>query len=305
MRLRLLVTALVALSGACSSDSTHATQVLLKIRAEGVALSAEAVRVRVLGGHAGALVEQRVVDIEVNDGWPLEIALEPLDGDASRSWRVDAWALEPPTRDLGAGSASGVFDAGKLIRHEIVLRPDTNLGEVPMLSSDEGGATARDAETVDGAMLGADGSADAGDDEADASMGSSGAAGIAAGGSGGGTGGEGSPGGSGGSEVTDAAVDSGPNDACASSPDGTPCGPDLPGPWSSCQYASTCAQTGTRTRQRLQLRCAAGACAAQAAAEETDQTGCGRVTESKRCYDGCGCGYCNCEDSVCQLSGGC
>lgn len=132
MSMAIRAAAVLLLLAGCVSDTKHATQVLLKIRAEGEALDATVVRVRVLGGLGGELSERRVADIEAGGDWPLEIAIEPRNGDASRTWRVEAWALDG-SNELGAGSVSGAFEAGKLVERDLVLRPETDLGDIPSL----------------------------------------------------------------------------------------------------------------------------------------------------------------------------
>lgn len=135
--MRATVVLMALLVVACGSDSRAATQVLVRISAEGAALDANTVRVRVLGGLKGKLAERRVVDIEVANGWPIEIAIEPIANDAARMWKVEAWALSNNRVELGAGTTEGVFTQSKLTEHAVLLKPGIDLGKVPDPTDDQ------------------------------------------------------------------------------------------------------------------------------------------------------------------------
>jgi hypothetical protein len=121
---------LVSLLCAAACSSAPATQAFLEIDAEGDARRATTVRLRVLGGPADDLVVQRVLDLETNGSWPLEVSIEPMGGDASRRWQAQAWAMDGGA-ELGAGEAEGGFSSGKVVTHALVLRPDTDQGPIP------------------------------------------------------------------------------------------------------------------------------------------------------------------------------
>lgn len=88
-------------------------------------------------------------------------------------------------------------------------------------------------------------------------------------------------------------------EACATAAD---CGNPVPGPWGTCQYASTCAQTGTRTRTVMVPACTDGACTFSSAQESeactrsTNGVSCGTTTYSS--WSACG-GFAN----ACATSG--
>jgi hypothetical protein len=93
----LAATALVALaSTGCGSDPL--TQVVVRIEADpGIRQQATMVRVRVWGAPAGGELDQRLVRILGESGpvpWPIQMPLAPLRGDASRTFQVEAVALD-------------------------------------------------------------------------------------------------------------------------------------------------------------------------------------------------------------------
>lgn len=93
--------------------------------------------------------------------------------------------------------------------------------------------------------------------------------------------------------------------ACTRTTDGNVCGMTTYGMYSSCNYASTCTTTGSRTRTRTDPLCQTGTCAA-VQNTETDTAGCNRMTENASCgsmmptYGAYGmCNYAN----MCSLGG--
>ena len=100
---RLLVWLLASTSGtlaACSRNAAN-SEVVVTIEAEpGVRAAAMLVVVRVFGGPHGAdqpslvLVQDVVIDVPPHNGWPLVIALAPLNRDPTRIYRVEALAYD-------------------------------------------------------------------------------------------------------------------------------------------------------------------------------------------------------------------
>jgi hypothetical protein len=69
---------------------------------------------------------------------------------------------------------------------------------------------------------------------------------------------------------------------CTRTTDGITCGTTSTGAWSSCSYAGTCSESGTRTRPRVDSLCGGGACG-NVNSTETDTTGCARTTSGQSC----------------------
>ncbi|MDP2269378.1 MAG: hypothetical protein Q8N23_24880 [Archangium sp.] len=69
---------------------------------------------------------------------------------------------------------------------------------------------------------------------------------------------------------------------CARSTNSMSCGASTFGPYGSCGFASTCAESGTRTRTRTDPVCLSGTCGS-AMATETDSAGCTRSTGGTSC----------------------
>jgi hypothetical protein len=69
---------------------------------------------------------------------------------------------------------------------------------------------------------------------------------------------------------------------CARNTDGTSCGSTQYGSWSACSYGSTCANSGSRTRDVTTYTCQAGSCSSSTTTQ-TDTSGCARNTDGTSC----------------------
>jgi hypothetical protein len=69
---------------------------------------------------------------------------------------------------------------------------------------------------------------------------------------------------------------------CVRTTDNVSCGASTFGPYGTCSFGSTCAESGTRTRTRTDPVCQTGACGSTTATE-TDATGCTRTTGGQSC----------------------
>jgi hypothetical protein len=79
------------------------------------------------------------------------------------------------------------------------------------------------------------------------------------------------------------------------------CPADMPGEWSECAFATTCVETGTRTRAVAKFSCDNGACVQEAAVENEN---CPRETDGLSCDDGLRCtGVDKCKAGNCDHSG--
>ena len=78
--------------------------------------------------------------------------------------------------------------------------------------------------------------------------------------------------------------------ACSRDTDGDSCGENMYGAWSSCTYATECAESGSRTRSVTEQICTGGSCGTRPAGTETDTTGCARNVDGRSCGAGTDCG---------------
>jgi hypothetical protein len=79
------------------------------------------------------------------------------------------------------------------------------------------------------------------------------------------------------------------------------CPADKPGAWSECTFATTCVETGNRTRAVAKFSCMEGACVQEAAVENEV---CPRETDGLSCDDGLRCtGVDKCKAGNCDHSG--
>jgi len=70
-------------------------------------------------------------------------------------------------------------------------------------------------------------------------------------------------------------------DNCSRNTNGTSCGSDSVGPWTSCGgFSNTCDETGSRTRQRTTFTCGGGSCGSSTS---TDMGNCNRDTDGIMC----------------------
>ncbi|MDP1825101.1 MAG: hypothetical protein Q8L48_17720 [Archangium sp.] len=77
-------------------------------------------------------------------------------------------------------------------------------------------------------------------------------------------------------------MNTGEAQSCMRTSEGTACGTTTFSAYTSCNYASTCATTGSRTRTRTDPLCASGTCSA-VQNTETDTAGCTRTTNNVSC----------------------
>ncbi|RVU46829.1 hypothetical protein EA187_06760 [Lujinxingia sediminis] len=90
---------------------------------------------------------------------------------------------------------------------------------------------------------------------------------------------------------------------CTRSTNGTQCQADATGNWSSCTYANSCSDSGSRTRTVTEYACQGGSCA-QTSRTETDTAGCARHTNGISCGGVTNGSWSNCGyASQCSTSG--
>lgn len=99
---RLIAFIALATLTACSQNGAN-TQVMVTVDAEaGVQAAARVVLVHVYGGPSGAsqgelpLVQEYPIAVPPHNGWPIVIALAPIDRDPTRIYRVEALAYDVP-----------------------------------------------------------------------------------------------------------------------------------------------------------------------------------------------------------------
>jgi hypothetical protein len=116
-------------SSLLSSCTSGVTQVVVSIDAESMWRDGPtAVRFVVRGGAAGASALEppaRDVTLMVGDGeayaFPVDITVAPVDGDATRSWAVDATATNTVTNATATVRVRGAYVAGRTLRVSLLL----------------------------------------------------------------------------------------------------------------------------------------------------------------------------------------
>jgi hypothetical protein len=107
---------------ACGGDSTD-TEAFLSIGAEGAARGATSVRVE---------VDALVIELP-RKTWPLELVVEPGQGEGEKAFSLRAWGLKDGAA-LGAAKSKVTFQAGARKTVSIVLDPEVELGTPPAVN---------------------------------------------------------------------------------------------------------------------------------------------------------------------------